>query len=102
MMRDDSAAMTIEQLARRIERVDSSIRRKADKADVRRLERTVDIRFARVEKRVDRLEARINVMNDSMNARFDRLERLLRMNSAEQGRILDEHESRIRDLEHRR
>ena len=96
MMPDDLAAMTIEQLARRIERVESTLRKKAD---VKRLERKFDIRFSRVEMRVDSIETRMNILNDSMNARFDRLERLLRTNSAEQRRILDEHEDRIRDLE---
>jgi len=102
MMPGGSAAMTIEHLARRIERVDSTLRKKADKADVKQLERKFDTRFSRVEKRADRLEARLNIMNDSMNGRFDRLERLLRVDSAEQRRILDEHEDRIRDLAHPR
>ena len=99
-MRNDSEPVTVEQLA-------SRLKTKADKADVRRLDRRVGLRFTRLEnrmdhleKRMDRLEKRMDALAESMHDRFDRLERLIVLKFGEVGRILDEHESRIRDLEH--
>jgi hypothetical protein len=65
--------MTVDQLKRRIDRIDRRLRQKADKKDVRRLERKMDARFAQIDARFAQMDARFS----QIDARFEHLQRAL-------------------------
>jgi len=87
--------MTIAKLHRKVDRIERRLRTKADKSDIRRLERRFNEidrrfnaqegRFARIDARFDTLEARMAIMEKRLNDKLDL--------------FLDNHERRIQDLE---
>jgi hypothetical protein len=92
MMRRSGTRMTVARLHRKVDRIERRLRTKADKADVRRLERrmnqrfaAVDRRFAAIDARFDTLEARMAIMDKRLHDKLDL--------------FLDNHERRIQDLE---
>ena len=115
-----SPRMTLQQLKRHVDR---RLAKKADKSDVRQLERRmnarfaqmdarfeqVDSRFAQVDSRFAQIESRLDQIDSrfaQMNAHFEHLERQLgRLNRGLNGKtnghrkILDEFQGRLTDLE---
>ncbi|MBI3493249.1 MAG: hypothetical protein HY047_15940 [Acidobacteria bacterium] len=77
MMRRLPEPMTIEQLKKHM---DGRLRTKADKADLRRLERRLDERFVRIDERFVAIDARFASVDDRLgmiDRRFDALEKAL-------------------------
>ena len=62
--------MTVEQLEKHIGRLDRRLRLKADKADLRRLERRMDARFAQLDARFAQVDARF----EQVDARFEQVD----------------------------
>lgn len=77
MMRGLPEPMTLEQLKKHIDRMDRRLRTKADKADLRRLERRMNERFAAVDARFVAVGARFVAVDArfvAVDARFDRID----------------------------
>ena len=97
-MPDAKPVVTLQSISRRLDRVERRLRTKADKADVRRLERrfdAVDARLETLDKRFGTLERRHN----SLEAKLDAVLRIVTQGAKDNKLILDNHERRLQDLE---
>jgi hypothetical protein len=103
MMRDLPEPMTIDQLKKHIDRLDRRVRKKADKADVRRLERRMDERFVAVGLKFDALEKGLNARIDSrfglLNDKLTTILNILDRKYDHHQEILDVHERRLNDID---
>src|SRR5262249_28262660 len=89
----------VRRLERRVDRIDRRLRRKADKADLRRVERrmiigfvAVDARFRKIDERFDAVERRFDELQHWMIGFFTPIKNHLEC-------VVDEHEQRLQDLE---
>jgi hypothetical protein len=98
-MRGLPEPMTVEQLKKHIDRLDRRLRTKADKADVRRLERRMDERFVAVDGRFTEVNARIDARFSSLNDKLTMILDILNRKHDHHQEILDVHERRLNDLD---
>ncbi len=100
--------MTIDQLKRHVDR---RLRAKADKTDVRRLERKMEARFGKMNARFGRVDARLDTIDarlashdqrfDSIDDKLNSILKVLHAHYVHHQRALDKHEHRLGDLERR-
>ena len=96
MMRRPGTRMTIASLKTHMDRrFESQERRSNRKFDA------VDKRFAAVDERFDRLTARMDARFDSLNEKIEALIRIAELRYDHHGKLLHEHDERLKDLEYR-